>query len=223
MHHNSPLSHVQSTYSPTSSGSSTTLPHFNVYALRWAQLYFSFSGSFAESVCTPLGTPLGRPSPALLSHLWGFFTRLDSMLDFLCKTGQSLNPAMFLPQVLVNASTAILIRKRVHADPTYMGPTTDTCHMITPASLLEISTTFRARFNAIRLLPLAKSIITTFQVVTVFGTRQAFVELDMACAAYAIQTGRASERRAFSRRSVYNFAVWCWTKMELLRTRVNVC
>jgi len=91
--------------------------------------------------------------------------------------------------VLVNTSTAVLVRKRIHADPTYVGPTTDTCHMITPTSLLEIGTTFWARFNAILLPPPAKSVMTTLQIVTVFSARQTLVELNMACATNTIQTG----------------------------------
>jgi len=93
---------------------------------------------------------------------------------------------MLLPHMLVNTSTAVLLRKCVHADPTYMGPATDTHHMITPTSLLEVSVTFRTRFNAILLPPSAKGVMATLQVVTVFGAGQTFVEFNLAGAANPI-------------------------------------
>jgi len=76
---------------------------------------------------------------------------------------------MLLPQVLVNTPTAILLRKCVHADPTYMGPATATRHMITPTILLEVSMASRTGFNVILLPPSAKGVIATLQVVSVFG------------------------------------------------------
>lgn len=132
-----------------------------------------------------------------------------------------IESTMLLPHMLVNTSTAVL-RKCVHADPTYMGPATNTHHMITPTSLLEVSMTFRTRFNAILLPPSAKGVMAALQVVTVFGAGQTFVEFNMACAANPIQAGRALQRCILLRRSVYDFAVWCRTVMELGRTGVDV-
>src|ERR1700689_2707733 len=74
-----------------------------------------------------------------------------------------IESTMLLPHMLVNTSTAVLLRKCVHADPTYMGPATNTHHMITPTSLLEVSMTFRTRFNAILLPPSAKGVMAALQ------------------------------------------------------------
>jgi hypothetical protein len=125
---------------------------------------------------------------------------------------------MLLPHVIVNTPTGILLRKCIHANPAYMGPATDTGHMVTATSLLEVSMTFRTRLDVVLLPPLAKSVKTAFQIVTMFGTRQTLMKFHMARTANSIQAGRALKSCAFLRRSVYDFAVWCRTIVELSRT-----
>jgi hypothetical protein len=87
---------------------------------------------------------------------------------------------MNISHMSINPHAAVLLGKRLHANPAYMCSTHRTCYVIASAIFLHIGFAVRTTFNIIFLLPPLESFETFRYVIQVLCTSQALVKFHMA-------------------------------------------